>query len=109
MSVKAQIDLDVVYHDQDGSTLSIGAMSEHIRPAATAGHVLSGTVSTTAVTLSAAGPLSTLAIKNTGSNLLRVAGGFSIPAGRVAVLPVTSPVTVAAVSGQAEYTAVWVG
>lgn len=109
MSVKAQIDLDVVYHDQSGSTLSIGSLSEHSRPAVTVGHTLSGTVSTSAVTLSASGPLSTLAIKNSGATVLRVAGSINVPAGRVAVLPVTSPVTVAAVSGQAEYTAVWVG
>lgn len=109
MSVKAQIDVDVVYHDQSGQTLTIGSVSDHIRPAVTVGHTLSGTVSTTAVTLSAAGPLSTLAIKNTGSGQLRVAGALNVPEGRVAVLPVASAVTVQAVSGQAEYVAIWVG
>lgn len=109
MTVKAQIDVDVVYHDQDGQSLTVGVVSDHSRPAVTAGHTLSGTVSTTAVTLSAAGPLSTLAIKNTGASLLRVAGAFNVPEGRVAVLPVSSPVTVQAVSGQAAYTAIWVG
>jgi ribosomal protein S5 len=109
MSVKAQIDVDVVYHDQDGSTLTVGVLSDHIRPAATVGHTLSGTVSTSAVTLSAAGPLSTLAVKNTGATVLRVAGAIDVAAGRVAVLPVSTPVSVAAVSGTAEYTAVWVG
>lgn len=109
MSVKAQIDVDVVYHDQDGSSLTVGVVSDHARPAVTVGHTLSGTVSTSAVALSAAGPLSTLAIKNTGSGLLRVAGAFNVPEGRVAVLPVSSPVTVQAVAGQASYTAIWVG
>lgn len=109
MSVKAQIDLDVVYHDQSGATLTVGSLSEHIRPAASVGHTLSGTVSTTAVALSASGSLSTLAVKNSGATVLRVAGSVDIPAGRLAVLPVTSPVTVQAVSGQAEYTAIWIG
>lgn len=109
MTVKAQIDVDVVYHSQDGGTLTIGSLSDHIRPQVTVGHTLSGTVSTSAITLTAAGPLSTLAIKNSGASTLRVAGSVDIPTGRVAVLPVSSSVQVAAVSGTAEYTAVWVG
>ena len=44
-----------------------------------------------------------------GSQALRIAGAINVSAGRVAVLPVTATVTVASVSGQGSYTALWVG
>lgn len=108
MTIQARVDVDIVYHDSSDTTFTVGAVSDHARPAAV-GYTLSGTVATSAVTLTAAGAVTTLAIKNTGTTLLRVAGAFNVPAGRVAVLPVASSVTVAAVSSPAQYTAVWVG
>jgi hypothetical protein len=38
-----------------------------------------------------------------------VAGAIDVTAGRVAVLPVTSTVTVSSPAGNGAYTAVWVG
>lgn len=110
MSVQARIDCDVVFHDQDGGVFTLGSASEHIRVSPTAATTISGSVGTAAVSLtSSVATLSTLAIKNTGTNLLRVAGAFNVPAGRMTVLPVTATVTVASVSGTTDYVAVWIG
>jgi len=110
MTVQARVDCDVIFHDQSGSVFTLGAASEHIRVTPSAAVTISGSVGTAAVSLtSSVATLSTLAIKNTGANLLRVAGAFNVPAGRMAVLPVTATVTVASVSGTTDYVAVWIG
>jgi hypothetical protein len=110
MSFQARVDVDVVFHESSGSTFAVGSVDDHqfVEPAGC--ETLTGSVTSEAATLaSSVGTLSTLAIKNTGSSVLRIAGVIDIAAGRVAVLPVTSAVTVEAPSGSGQYAAIWVG
>jgi hypothetical protein len=109
MSVKARVDVSVVYHDNDGSTFTVGSLTDGRMTEPTAASTISGTCGTSAVSIAGSGSLSTLAIKNTGNSVLRVAGAIDVTAGRVAVLPVTSSVTVSSPAGNGAYTAVWVG
>lgn len=110
MSFQARVDVDVVFHESSGSTFAVGSVDDHqfVEPAGC--ETLTGSVGTAATSLVSSVPtLSTLAIKNTGSGVLRVAGAIDVTAGRVAVLPVTSAVTVEAPSGSGQYAAIWVG
>jgi hypothetical protein len=109
MTINAAIDVDIVYHDASGQTFTVGAVTDHLRGTTGTAYTLTGTAGTSATTLTAAGSLSTLAIKNTGTNVLRVAGAIDVSAGRLAVLPVTATVSVSAPSGSTQYTAVWLG
>ena len=109
MSIKARVDVSVIYHDTDGATFSVGSLTDNRMTEPSVATTVTGTVGTSAVSIAGSGSLSTLAIKNTGTATLRVAGAIDISAGRVAVLPVTSTVTVAAPAGVGAYTAVWVG
>jgi hypothetical protein len=109
MTVKARIDIDAVYHDSDGSSLTIGTLSEHLSPALTTAQTINGSVGTAAVQIVGATPLSTLVVKNTGTGVLRLAGSVDVAAGRVAVLPVTTAITVSSPSGNGSYTALWMG
>jgi hypothetical protein len=109
MTVKARIDIDAVYHDSSDTSLTIGSLSEHISPSLTSAQTINGSVGTAAVQIVGATPLSTLVVKNTGTSVLRLAGSFNVAAGRVAVLPVTTTITVSAPSGTGSYTALWMG
>lgn len=109
MTVRTRIDTDVIFHDTNGSTFTVGSLSEHLSATPANAAMVSGSVGTAAVQIVGTGPLSTLAVKNTGSGVLRLAGAVDVAAGRVAVLPVTATITVAAVTGTGSYTAVWVG
>lgn len=109
MSIKARVDVSVVYHDNGGATFTVGSLTDSRMTEPTVASSVSGTVGTSAVSISGSGSLSTLAIKNTGSGVLRVAGGVDVSAGRVAVLPVTATVTVVAPGGTGAYSAVWIG
>lgn len=109
MTTASRIDTDVVFHDTNGNVFTLGAVSEHLRGTASC-QMVTATVSTaTAALATTLLSLSTVAIKNSGSSVLRVAGAISIPAGRVAVLPTTSTFTIASASGSGEYQAACVG
>lgn len=109
MTARVRIDVDVVYQQGDTATITVGALTEHLSPQIVGAQAISGTVGTTAVSIVGTPPLSTLAIKNTGSGSLRLAGAFNVTAGRLAVLPVTATITVASVSGPGSYSCIWVG
>jgi hypothetical protein len=109
MTVRARIDVDAVYHDTDGTSLTVGVLSEHLAPALTAAQTITASVGTASVQIVGATPLSTLVVRNTGSSVLRLAGGVDVAAGRLAVLPVTATITVSAPSGSGSYTAIWMG
>jgi hypothetical protein len=109
MSTKARIDVDVVYQEGDATTITVGSLSEHFMPAITTAQQITGTVGTTAVQIVGSPPLSTLAVKNTGAGVLRLAGAVDVTAGRLAVLPVTATITVSAPGGSGTYSAIWVG
>ena len=110
MSVEARVDVDVVFHDSTGSTFTVGSVDDHQFATPGGCETVTGSVGTAAETIvSSVATLSTLAVKNTGASLLRVAGAIDVTAGRVAVLPVTSSVTVEAPSGSGSYAAIWVG
>lgn len=109
MTVRARIDVDVVFHDTSESTLTVGSMAEHLAVAPSLATAITGTVGTSAVSISGAETLTTLAIKNTGTNVLRLGGAIDVPAGRLAVIPTTSAPTVAAVGGNGAYSCVWLG
>lgn len=109
MTARARIDVDAVYHDQAGSTLTVGSLSDHVAPALTTAVTITGSVGTAAVQIVGITPLSTLVVKNTGAGVLRLAGSIDVTAGRVAVLPTTATITVSAPSGSGSYTALWMG
>lgn len=111
MSARVRIDTDIVFHEGSTATLTVGSLAEHISPAITTAQTIVGTAGTATVFISVAGSpaLSTLAVKNTGNGVLRLAGAIDVAAGRLAVLPVTSTVTVSAPGGSGSYTAIWVG
>lgn len=110
MTVRARIDVDVVFHDSSESSLTVGSVAEHLAVSPSGAKAINGTVGTAAVAISGGlGTLSTLAIKNTGTTVLRVAGAIDVPAGRLAVIPTATPPTVASVGGNGAYSCVWVG
>jgi hypothetical protein len=109
MTIRARIDIDTVYQNATDTSLSIGTLAEHLSPSLTTAQTITGSVGTAAVQISGSTPLSTLVVKNTGNSVLRLAGGVDVAAGRLAVLPVTATITVAAPSGSGSYTALWMG
>lgn len=109
MTIRARTDIDVIFHDVTDAALTVGSMSEHTMVTATSASSISGTVTTAAVQIVGSGPLSTLAVKNTGTTVLRLAGAIDVPAGRVAVIPTTATITVAATGGSGSYSALWIG
>lgn len=109
MSVKAKIDADVIFHDTDGQTMTVGSLSEHLLTSPAAATAFSATCGTSAVSIAGSGSLTTLAVKNTGTNVLRIAGAVDVPAGRLAVIPTTATLTVQGVGGSGAYSCVWVG
>lgn len=109
MTIRARIDTDVIYHDATETSFNIGSLSEHTMATATTALTITGTASTSAVQIVGSGPLSTLAVKNTGTTVLRLAGAINVPAGRLAVIPTTATITVSAPSGTGSYTALWIG
>jgi hypothetical protein len=108
MAVRSRIDVDVVYHNYTDSSLSVGALSDHVAAAPAGAMTISGTCGTSAIQVAGLTAVSTLVVKNTGSRPLRLAGAIDVTAGRVAVLPTTATITVAGVGGAGAYTAVWV-
>jgi len=113
MTLRAKLDIDLVTHDAGTATFVVNSLTEHSLTAPNVVQFTGGatpvTVGTSAVSISGPTVLTTLVVKNEGSQALRLAGSIDIQAGRVAVLPVTATVTVASVSGQGSYTALWVG
>lgn len=109
MTYRARIDVDVVFHDIGESSISVGSVSEHLAVSPAASVAVSGTVGTSAVSITGPAALSTFAIKNTGTTVLRLGGAIDVPAGRLAVIPTTTAPTVAAVGGNGTYSLVWVG
>lgn len=109
MSIRARTDVDIIYHDSTETQFIVGSLSEHTLISPTSALTIAGTATTAAVQIVGAGPLATLAVKNTGTGPLRLAGAIDVPAGRVAVIPTTATITVAAATGTASYTALWIG
>lgn len=109
MTARFRLDVDAVFHQGNATTLTVGTLSEHISPAVTTAQTITGSAGTAAVAIVGSTPLTTLVVKNTGNGTLRLGGVIDVPAGRLAVLPVTATVTVAAPGGSGSYTALWVG
>lgn len=109
MTARARIDVDVVFQDGDTNSITVGSLTEHIQPAITKSVASTGTVGTSAVSIVGTPPLSTLAVKNTGNGVLRLAGSVDVAAGRLAVLPVTATVSISAPAGNGTYSYIWVG
>lgn len=109
MTIRARVDTDVIYHDATDTSFNIGSLSEHSLATVTSATTISGTAATSAVQIVGVPPLSTLAVKNTGTTVLRLAGAIDVPAGRLAVIPTTATITVSAPGGSGSYTALWIG
>lgn len=109
MTVRARVDVDVVFQDATATTLTIGSLTDHLSVAPAAAQATTGTCTTVAVSITGPATLSTLVLKNLGPGPLRVAGAIDLTADRVAVLPTTATVTVASVDGTSSYSCVWVG
>lgn len=109
MTARARIDVDVVFQDGDTNSITVGSLTEHIQPTITKAVASTGTVGTSSVSIVGTPPLSTLAVKNTGNGVLRLAGSVDVAAGRLAVLPVTATVSISAPAGNGTYSYIWVG
>lgn len=111
MSYEARVSVDVVFHNKGQNTFEVGYVSDHLSRLEGVCESITETVTADpeAVTATTASSLDTLAIKNSGSSDIVIGGVITVPAGRVAVLPTSTPVTVEAPSGIGEYTAIWVG
>lgn len=115
MTLRAKLDLDIVCHDSGTATFTVNTMSEHSMTSPAAVKFVGGatpvTVGTSAVSIVGPAVVSTLVVKNEGTQPLLVAGmSAPIGAGRLAVLPITATtVSIAAVSGQGSFSALWVG
>lgn len=109
MTIRARVDTDVIFHDSTDTVFQIGSLSEHLLTTPAAASATTAVATTTAASIVGSGSLSTLAVKNTGTTVLRLAGAISVPAGRVAVIPTTATITVASVGGTGTYSAVWIG
>lgn len=109
MSFEARVHADVVFHERSSATFTVGAISDHIFSTPSHAAILSGVAETTAADIPGSGPLTTLAVKNTGTEPIRVAGAFDVEPGRMAVLPTSQTVTVETTTGTSTYTAIWIG
>jgi len=109
MSIKARVHSDVVFHDNSGSTFTVGALSDHVFSTPSVASIITAVATTQVANISGSGSLTTLAIKNTGTQPIRVAGAISVPAGRMAVLPVTATVSVQTTASESAYTAIRIG
>lgn len=109
MTLRAKLDIDLVCHNAGTATFVVNSLSEHSLTEPNVVQYTPGTVGTSAISISAPTVLTTLVLKNEGAGTLRLAGAIDIQPGRLAVLPVTATTTVAALSGQGSYTALWVG
>lgn len=110
MSFQARVGVDVVFHESNDSQFSVGSVSDH-RASSSPCTLIVSVAGAEPHTITAGGitSLSTLAVKNTGSQTIRLAGAIDVQPGRVAVLPVTTSVSVEAPGGGGQYSAVWVG
>jgi hypothetical protein len=109
MSIEARVHSEIVYHDKGTATFSIGSVTDHQYLQPTSASVTTAVATTAAVNIAGSGSLTTLGVKNTGSNPIRIGGVLPITPGRLAILPVTATVTVQTTAGVSSYTAVWIG
>ena len=109
MSIEARVHADVVFHDKGASSFTLGTLSDHVFSTPANATILTGTATTQSASIAGSGPLTTLAVKNTGTEPIRLAGAITIRAGRMAILPVTATVTVATTASSSSYSAIWVG
>lgn len=109
MSIEARVHSDVVFHNKSGSSFTLGSLSDHVYSTPTQATIVTGTATTSAVSIAGSGPLTTLAVKNNGPETIRLAGAINVPSGRMAVLPVTATVTVQTTVSASTYTAIWIG
>lgn len=109
MSIQARVHADVVFHDKSASTFTVGSLSDHVFSTPSTASIITAVATTQSANISGFGTLTTLAIKNTGTEPIRVAGAIVVPAGRMAVLPVTATVSVQTTAGESAYTAIRIG
>jgi hypothetical protein len=109
MTIRARIDVDAVYHDSTTTSITIGSLADHLSVSPGSARTIAATAGTTAVAIVGPSSLSTLVVKNTGAGVLRLGGSIDITAGRVAVIPTTSTITVSSPSGPGSYSCLWVG
>lgn len=109
MSFEARVHADVVFHERSSATFTVGAISDHIFSTPANATILFGVADTTPASIPGDGPLTTMAIKNTGAESIRVAGAFDVAPGRMAVLPTSETVIVETLTGTSTYTAIWIG
>lgn len=109
MTIRARIDVDAVFHDATANSITVGSLADHLAVSPGSAQMISGSVGTAAVAISGPSSLSTLVVKNVGASVLRLGGSINITAGRVAVIPTTSTITVSSPSGSGSYSCLWVG
>ena len=108
MKNSARLDVDAVFHSVTETSLSVGSLSEHLALTPSAAESFTASSGTAAIAISGPTAVSTIVLKNTGKSPLLLTS-ISIPAGRVAVIPTTATITVAAPSGAGSYSCVWLG
>lgn len=109
MSIEARVHSDVVFHNRSGATFTVGSLSDHVFSTPSQATIVNGTATTAAASIVGSGSLTTLAVKNNGPETIRLAGAINVPAGRMAILPVTATVTVQTTVSSSTYSAIWIG
>ncbi len=109
MSIQARIHSDVVFHNRTDSAFTVGALSDHVFSSPSTAQLISGNATTQSSSIVGSGPLTTLAVKNTGTEPIVLAGAMAIQPGRMAVLPVTATITVRTTASSSAYSAIWIG
>lgn len=109
MSIQARVHSDVVFHDKDATSFTLGALSDHVFSSPSVATIQTATATTQASSIVGSGSLTTLAVKNTGTEPIVLADALSIQPGRMAVLPVTATISVQTTSSSSTYSAIWIG
>lgn len=109
MSFEARVHADVVFHEKSSTSFTVGSLSDHIFETPSNATVFSGVAPSLAENITPIDTMSTLALKNTGSENLTLAGVIIVPPGRMALLPTSQTLTVESQSGNGTYTAIWLG
>lgn len=109
MSIQARVHSDIVFHDKGASAFTVGSLSDHVFSTPSTASIFTAVATTQSASIAGSGSLTTLAVKNTGTEPIRLAGAITVPAGRMAVLPVTATVSVQTTAGESAYTAIRIG
>lgn len=109
MSFEARVHADIIFHERDETTFSVGSLADHIFTEPDDATISTGTATATPFNLTVPPTVSTIAVKNTGETTLTLAGVVDVSPGRLAIIPTTATFSISAASGNGTYTAICIG